>query len=364
MSNRAAYALAFACWGAAIGVVIYRVAILGLAGMGDGYGFLGAAVGLAFLGRMAVRNQDRPSIPPLLIAGVAGLGLALAATYVIVPPLGSSRLSTHQFPGFTVDLPSGEIRSEDNSYQSGKLALAINDAPMVALVQWEPGADFSDDELTMIATGVGAAAGGIKPGAVTTVEGVPTVEVSTDKGLFEVSMKKCGARHVAIATGGGDGIAKLHRRIVASFQCHPDAAQETATASVDFPLALDVPGWQQVVHDNQQIQLAKGHALLVLERTTANSDPQSLSVLAPMLKSQGLDVTVGAVVGDRAPMTMKDGDKTLTGFALLKSCSTASGLVFALASDDQSMPMLQQIADSARCLKPGEPAQKFEAATP
>jgi len=310
-----------------------------------------------------VRDKERPSIPPLLVAGVAGVGLGLAGTYVVVPPLGSSRLSTHQFPGFTVDLPSGDIRSEDHSYPTGKLALAINGATTVALIQWEPGGELSDDELKTIATGIGAAAGGTSPGAITAVDGVPTIEVSTAKGLFEVSMQKCGVRHVAIATGGGDdGVAKLHRRIVASFQCHPDAAKEAGATSLVFPLVLDVPGWHAIASDPEQTQITDGSSSLLLQQAVPDLDHDVVSFIATLAKSKGFDMTLGAVTNGRAPMTLKNGSDAVTGFVQLVSCPTATAVVIAIVPDDKHTPAIEAIIDHGRCLKPGETAQKFPTA--
>ncbi len=360
MSNRAAYALAFACWGAAVGVAIYRVAILGLTAMGDGYGFPVAVVALAVLGRLAVRNQDRPSIPPLIIAGFAGLGLGLAGSYVVVPPLGSSRLSTHQFPGFTLDLPSGDIHSEDRGYPTGKLELAINGATTVAMVQWEPGGAFTDGELETIAIGIGAAAGGTKPGAVTAVDGVPTVEVSTDKGLFEVSMEKCGVRHIAIATGGGgDGVDKLHRRIVASFHCHPDASKEASAAALAFPLVLDVPGWHTIATEPDQTQITDGSSSLLLQQAVPDLDRDVVSFIATLAKAKGIDMTVGAATHGRAPMTLKNGGDSVTGFVQLVPCPTATAVVIAMVPDAKATPAIEAIIDNGRCLKPDEAPQTF-----
>jgi len=247
MSSQARYIIASTALGAALGALLYRFGVVGLAWSSSAsFEFPAVAASLFILGRMLTRGQDAPpGKVPLLGAGVVGVGAAIGIAFVVVPPLAQSRLSVHTFPGFTLALPSGEIRSEDPGYATGKLMMGKNGATSVIAVQWEPGGKLEPDELKMtaslLATALGAGAG---PTSVTQVLGNDTIRFDSDKGLFELSMIPCGVRHVMIATGGTSGIETLHRRILESFACHPDPEQEKTSGSLAFPLVLDLPGWK------------------------------------------------------------------------------------------------------------------------
>src|SRR3954465_13265763 len=112
MSSRGAYIIASTAWGAAIGILLYRFGVLGLAwSSSSNFMFPAVAAALFFTGRTLTRDEDAPSNKlPLVGAGVVGVGAAMGIAFLAVPPLAQSRLTTHAFPGFTLDLPSGDIK--------------------------------------------------------------------------------------------------------------------------------------------------------------------------------------------------------------------------------------------------------------
>src|SRR5512140_3606999 len=310
MSSRGAYMIASTAWGAALGILLYRFGVLGLTWTSSSnFVFPAVAVTLFITGRTLTRDQDAPSNKlPLIGAGAVGVAAAIGILFLVVPPLAQSRLTTHAFPGFTLDLPSGDIRSEDHSYATGKLMIAKNGGTSVFAVQWEPGGKLEPDELKMAAAAIAPALGGAAgPSSVTQVAGVDTIQFSSDKGLFELSMIPCGVRHVMIATGGASGTEALHQRILASFACHPDPAQEATSASLPFPLALDLPDWKVLTRDGSQLQLTDNKAVLILQAVPRDVDMDIIKMIAPMFKAQGMDVETGAIDHGRVPLKLSQG---------------------------------------------------------
>lgn len=357
MSSRAAYIIASIAWGAAIGILLYRFGVLGLAwSSSSNFVFPAVAAALFITGRTLTRDEDAPSNKlPLIGAGVVGVGAAIGIAFLAVPPLAQSRLTTHAFPGFTLDLPSGDIKSEDHSYATGKLMIAKNGGTSVFVVQWEPGGKLEPDELKMAAAAIAPALGGSAgPSSVTQIAGVDTIRFGSDKGLFELSMIPCGVRHVMIATGGASGTEALHQRILASFACHPDPAQETTSASLPFPLVLDLPGWKVLTRDGSQLQLTDNKAVLILQPVSRDVDMDIIKMIAPMFKAQGMDVETGAIDHGRVPLKLSQGSDVSLGFAQMIRCATATAMVIALAEDQPTVDALQAQVAAGHCLKPGE----------
>jgi hypothetical protein len=362
MSSRASYVIASTAWGAAIGILLYRFGVLGLAWTSSSnFLFPAVAVSLSILGRTLIRDQDAPPNKlPLIGAGIVGAGAAIGIAFLVVPPLAQSRLTTHTFPGFTLDLPSGDIRSEDHSYATGKLMIAKNGATSVFAVQWEPGGKLEPDELKMAATMIAPALGaGAGPSSVTQIAGIDTIRFGSDKGQFELSMIPCGVRHVMIATGGSSGIETLHQRILASFVCHPDPAQEKTSGSLPIPLVLDLPGWKVLTRDGPQLQLTDDKAVLILQAVSRDIDMDLIKMIAPMFKAQGMDFEAGANDHGRVPLKLSQGSDVSLGFAQMIKCPTASAMVIALAEDQPTVDEVQAKIAAAHCLKPGEKPQEW-----
>lgn len=363
MASRALYIIAAVAWGAALGILLYRFGVLGLAWRSSSsFEFPAVAASLFIVGRMLTRGQDNPPGElPRIGAGIVGMGAALGIAYLAVPPLAQSRLSVHAFPGFTLDLPSGEIKSEDDGYAAGKLMMGKNGATSVIAVQWEPGSKLEPAELKVaastLASALGADAGA---SSVTQVAGIDTIRFDSDKGPFELSMIPCGVRHVAIATGGPPGIETLHRRILESFACHPDPEQEKASGSLAFPLVLDLPGWQVETRDGSQRQLTDGKAVLILQAMSRdNGVDLSDKVIAPMFKAQGIEVETGAIDHDRVPLKLSHGSDISLGFAQLVRCPSATALVLAIAEDQPTIDALQTRVAAGHCMKAGDKPQDW-----
>jgi hypothetical protein len=362
MSNRTLYLIASTAWGAALGTLLYRFGVLGLAwSSSSSFEFPAVAASLFILGRMLTRGQDAPpGKVSLLGAGVLGVGAAIGIAFLVVPPLAQSRLSVHTFPGFTIALPSGEIKSEDRDYTTGKLLMGKNGATSVIAVQWEPGGKLEPDELKMaaslLATALGAGAG---PSSVTQVLGLDTIRFDGDKGLFQLSMIPCGVRHVMIATGGTSGIETLHRRILESFVCQPDPEQEKVSGSIAFPLVLDLPGWKILTRDGTQLQLTDGKAVLILQAMSRDIDLDLIKMIAPMFKAQGMEAEVGAIDHGRVPLKLSQGSEVSLGFAQLIRCPTSTAMVLAIAEDQPTVDALATRVAAGHCMKPGDKPQDW-----
>ncbi len=357
MSSRTAYVVAFALIGAGLSLLVYRYAILGLQWSGPDHVFIAIAIGLAVGGGQLLRKYDYPHLLAPLAAGLVGFGIAFGAAFAIVPTLGHTRLVARALPGFSIELPDGELKTDETSaYASGNLLGTLNGATTIYNVVWAPGA--SPDADTLKAMAVALVAGlGASTSEQTVVDGIPTIRAETEKGLLETSVELCGVRYVMITTMGASGIEALHRRIVASFNCHPDAAQEQASTMLDFMMAFDMPGWWAASRDGSQVQVTDGKTLVLLQ-SDINKDLDMTLLLGVMFKPLGIDVDVTPDGDGRASLVMKTKGEEARGIARMVHCAAKTGIVMALAPDDQ-LARVTAIIDGGHCLRPGEAPQHF-----
>lgn len=216
---------------------------------------LGAAIS-AGIASSLVRKQleeDR-SWPARVGGGVAGVGVGLGLCALLVPGVGDLDLERQALPGFSIGLPDGEIVTKEvGEYGSGQLLIKEPGGwPVVAAVAWGRGG--MDDETEEMVVQAAARAHGAEGMSVVGRPVWPVGEHRTGtvqlRGEVQVLLTyiECGARLVTINTTGSNGLdlARLHRRILASFACAPDPAQEL-DATTPPPVALDLPGdWSEV----------------------------------------------------------------------------------------------------------------------
>ncbi|HEY5922205.1 MAG TPA: hypothetical protein VIV11_11065, partial [Kofleriaceae bacterium] len=198
-------------------------------------------------------------------------------------------------------------------------------------------------------------------------EAVKTAIVDAgNRGKLTMSSLSCGTRNIMVATmGHHDEVATLHQRVVASFTCKPDPAQEPA-ATLHFPLVLDLPGWYAEYHEADQIGITdgeNGHLTLRTMPRTLNVD--LAQVVKPMFEAAGAqNVEVGVMRDGRIPIKVAVDGETALGWVKHVKCPTTDAFVIAIASDDATADLLHQRVSEARCIAKGEPPQQWPPAPP
>ena len=176
----------------------------------------------------------------------------------------------------------------------------------------------------------------------------------------ELSSFTCGVRRVFVATASASGLAKMHQRIVSSFECHPDAAQEATSGEIAFPLKLDLPGWHVVSRDSEVTQIANNSASLILRALAPMPRTPDLAQFISMtFEHMGAKATIVEQREDFIKVNLQDKGSTATGWIALVKCPQASALVIALVQSDADSTALYVRVKAARCLQPGEAPVQF-----
>jgi hypothetical protein len=388
VSRRTSLFVASLLLGISLSLVAYRFAVMPLIWHSPMRIVLPAIACGLFLGALQITRMHPKPAPmpssssgryrrsqPLPIMAMLGLFAAgflpiFAIMWFAFPPLSRSPLARRALPGFSLALPAGDKATEAIAYPAGSIMLQhVGDGSGVVVISWEPGGNLTSDELRAMlpiftkAMATKDSTGTTKLGSIAGPDGKPidTVTFDTDSLDLELSMLTCGVRHMMIATAAVSGVMLLHQRIVKSFQCTPDPAQESTATSLAFPLALDLPGWYLVGHDDEVTQISSDNASLVL-RTLPPSlqTPDLATFIGPAFEQTGAHVTIVDKQGsDFLEVKLEDHGDSGMGWVALFRCPMGIALVLGLGHDDESVTKLYAQVKAARCLKPGEAPTQF-----
>jgi len=374
MSGRVAILVPALFWGLALGLVTYRFGVLPFILQSTlTWVVPGLSMGLFIGGLQLFRQRPRRTrrsepfpLMPMLGVGGAGFAVSFGVMYVAFPELSRAPLTRRALPGFSLALPAGES-TEQLGYPTGNVMLKrVGDGTGVVMVQWEPGGAMTPDDLQMIAP-IAAKAITKERGTakITTIVGpgkkpTDTIVFDTDSVDMEMSMLTCGVRHVLIATAADSGLAPLHQRIVSSFECKPDPAQEDTAHELPFPLALELSGWHLVARDEEVTQVSSDNASLVLRTLPATlALPDLATFIGPAFEQGGAHVTILEKRDEFLKVRIEQGSDSGAGWVGLFHCPTGIALVLGLANDDAVAMDVYNRVKATRCLKPGEPPTKW-----
>lgn len=255
---------------------------------------LGAAIAAGIASSLVRKQleQDR-SWPARVGGGVGGVGAGLGLCALLVPGVGDLDLERQVLPGFSIGLPSGKIQSKDvGEYGSGALFFEKPSGwPVVVGIGWTRGG--MDDEAEELAVQALVAFGyeGMN------VVGRPSWPVGEHRagsvqvrGTHEMVLTyvECGARLVTVYTIGRNGLdlARLHRRILASFACTPDPERERDVTTPP-PVELDLPEeWSETEAEPRQRMWQGGEEVVLVVWAPPGPTATVLRMLEAMFGTQ------------------------------------------------------------------------------
>ena len=301
------------------------------------------------------------------------LAIVLAGTVgrLISPYVRSTTLVTRQLPGFTLAVPHGRIVKDEIDYGRGMFMISV-DGKIIVGASWTPsdGEPFTPDEMKVMAQIFASGVGKMPQGTATPTktsgpDGKPLdgLQIGDDMWL---TMVPCGARQIVVTTMAAHAGEKLHRRVVASFVCAPDAAKEATVKQGGSALVLDLPGWFATERTPDRMQISDGNAMVSLQSVPANIETDVIEkVFAPIMKSQNIVANFSPPKDGRVAFTMKIDGQNAYGWARVFHCATASEAMMVFAETDAIAQSLWARVGNARCRKPGEAAQAWpDAPTP
>jgi hypothetical protein len=262
-----------------------------------------------------------------------------------------------EFPGFSLEAPTALTYGKDHltEYRAGQ-AQAIFGTRLV-VVGWQPGEHATTAEMPMLVRAMTAALPDsakleTDPAQATTVSGHDATRVDAEIETMKLSILdiECGKRSVMLGLGATDNLDEMRDRILASFDCHPVAAQDQANDDLVVAV-MQIP-------------------------QTGSLDSTSLDKILPAIfGSVGADWT-----SERSETRMVDNSarafqvgrmkaegETMAGVLTVWNCAGRADAVMALA--------LAQVADGSptsaidfltklRCAKPADPPLPLAPAPP
>lgn len=325
-------------------------------------GALAGAIAGAYLARPLAPARKEPG-RDVAIAAV-GCVAAVAIAWGLVPGAGDLPLSTRQLPGFSLELPGGEVVEEDSGYQTGRLMMKVEDGTRTFLtVGWEPGrASREDLELTgdAVATKYAATRRSLRlagPGGAS----VDGVVLDSDQLTIQISMVDCGRRRITLAVGGAPDVEALHRRILPTLACRPDPRLETDALGA-VPVILDLPGWTATDRTDGQVVLSDGRSMLLLKSGVVSSKAGLGEVLAATFGAifrETRELAVTPTGPDSASLTGTIDGNHVEGWARQIRCPAGGIMLMAFAPDAGTADQVRALTSSARCAQPGEAPQRW-----
>lgn len=367
MQGRTPYLVAAACIGAALALVAYRFAPIALVADDLGkrvFDYLPAALVIVAWQVLRPIEQRRWPIALALVAGVAGAAVAVGVAYVVTPPLSSVHLATKQLPGFTIDLPPGDLGVEQQTYQEGQYLLKdVAGTGEVVGVAWTRGSSITEDELEMMLRAVAGAidASHTKRSTLRGPDGkdVESIDLATAKGPARMAFAPCGQRMINVVSIG-EHVTALVPRVLASLHCTPDPAQENA--GIALPVHVDLPAGWKVSPDGDPsgLQLDDGKSMVtVTPMPTRGLDDFPRAVNA-MFSALHAEVTLGADSAGRTTFEGTLGGDPVAGFVWPVRCGAVSVVVLVGSPDRETANIAVGGFAAIRCLAPGEKPQTWK----
>lgn len=316
----------------------------------------GAGAGAA-LSLPLVPGRRGKASPLVYVSGSCVLAVSLAL--LLLPPLGPARMTRYQLPGFSLELPAGEVGEEILDYQGGRFVLMreVGQGAVVS-VSWQGGSLSRSEFETiagMLASKMGLTSSGrglALPGPWKTV--VQTEAFDGDLRQARMSVLGCGVRTIMVMTVGPAGAEQWHRAILPTFTCSPDQAQEDATAKGTLPFVANLPGWYVQGRSSGQLLLTDGSSTLAVRSGVVSTTGHFAEAVEMSLGLSGGQFRLTSREKDSARFNGVLDTRLVEGWARAVSCSTGGLTLILFAPNRRIADELWSLTASARCTSPGE----------
>jgi hypothetical protein len=314
--------------------------------------------------------------PPLVIgwrltlALVVGYTIAaavlIAALVFAVQPLAMVWLSPRALPGFTIAVPAGEVSDEAIAYTVGRFTVHAQSPSAAIFVRWDPqltDADRLTDRFAQLARSQGGISERLEL-VLSDGSRVPmwhTMQASIGVEAWSTALP-CGGRQLRITTSTYlRGSGRLHRRIVRSVRCHPDAASEAAIDDVPLVMTLP-PGYTRADAPVGDLQLASDRKMVWARLVAGHLSPEAGAKLMEENGVLGSDVRWGAREGTQFSFEGAAPENHFYGWATTLDCRDLGASVWLMSlsriSRDDAREG-QAILRQARCRAAGEAPQQW-----
>jgi hypothetical protein len=263
-------------------------------------------------------------------------GVVLVAFGCHAPDPSGAPLTERELPGFSISLPAGDEESA-LAYRDGHVAIHdVAHSGGGVSVHWEPGTWSDHDEALMSSIAVKRIGGNATPSSERTTgpqgEPIITVHAKSDERGITMSLRTCGARRVVFTTAG-QRMEALHRRVLASFDCHPDPAKDAAIGAL--PWVFDPPeGWKTHKAPAGRAEFrGDGSSVLVRGIDELKSREELEKKIPALLSVAGFTVQRVDWKDDRLRFSATIKGREQSGFVMSVSCVRGAVLLLVTSSD-------------------------------
>ena len=253
---------------------------------------------------------------------------------------GAPKLTAHRLPGFSLSLPAGDVVADESSkYTEGVYGVGITGSWAV-MAEWRTGPLGERDRALY------AEAWHLdftKPLAFASPKLAAQTYAGTNHGPARVSFLTCGKRYLVIGTIDRNDVDKLHRDVLATVTCTPDAAKERAVAARITLASRE--GWSRVGDDPRVLTLSRNGGAQVLLGLYYPTAPDQIELERLVARYHG---TVGA--GDPHPITAAG----VRGWIRVLACGRDNHVVVAYIEQGGGAAE-RTVIDGVRCLRDDEP---------
>jgi hypothetical protein len=371
MRSRILHLVAALVVGLGVGALVYRFAILGVRWNGSLRvilpGVAAGLIGAGFTLHAVETKGERPRTSTRIALAIVGISIAMGVLYLCVPSLERMPLERRQLPGFSIDLPTDTPTTERIEYALGQIEFTnVGDARSTVGISWA-----REQSETTLEVALAAVAKLGKVHATPTPVSFPGPEGMSARTLgigfdtetpMRMTQLTCGKRTLFIMSFGSAGIESVHRRMLKSVVCTPDAAFENAENAVR--VVLEMPGWTTVEKSSSVLTLSDGESLLVMfEGHPRNWTMVELVAALPVfLHDIGVAVAKPALI-DRIPFEMMVAGAPAVGWLRNVRCSTHGVMLVAIADTEEQAEAIYSASSNARCPRDGEAPSEWPLST-
>lgn len=350
------------CSGLALGLLIFRFVFMPLGWRTGLSRFLEIAPPVLIFSSWQISRRQKIrkwSFKAFTLLSAIGLITGLIITWLIVPNPAHATLTHKSFPGFSLDLPTGSVLSENQDYANGKLELKdVGGARLALNISWEPGAELDDETTEVLVQTLAAAIEGKLTHSSEYWPGpngakIPSFAFSTPQGPAYASLLLCGGRRISIISLGQTEAETLQKRILLTAVCQPDKQLESTLNAV--PWEFKSPAWKKLEGSPPgQVQLSDGISVLLIRRLAGLEGDKAhfKKAMTALFQNQAIQLEFGEWTGDYLNLRGSVEGNATVGWTRRFKCGDAAVFILGLSPEEKSSEQLIKLVErNGHCIK-------------